>query len=118
MATLTKIPLSGSTHGRGIKVAATSIGTPTTIHTAQATTTAGLGDEVVLYAYNSDTTDETLVIGFGGTTDPDDLMKFTVPAGATIPILAGLLIRNSLVVGAASTTTNKVVIFGYVVRAA
>ena len=58
-----------------------------------------------------------MTVMLGGTTDPDDLMKFTVPAGQTIPVLAGLLIRNALVVGAASTTTNKVVLFGYVVRA-
>jgi hypothetical protein len=113
---LTKIPLSGSTHGRPILVAATAIGSGTTIHTAQATTTDGLGDEVVLYAYNSNSTAETLVIGFGGTTDPDDLIKVSVPATSYVTILSGLLLRNALVVKASSTTTNKVNISGYVIR--
>ena len=117
MATLTKIPLSASTHGRGVLVASNAIGTGTTIHAAQATTTDGLGDEVVLYAYNSNTTTETLVIGFGGTADPGDLQKFDIPPGQTIPVISGLLLRNSLVVKAASTTANKVSLFGYVLRA-
>jgi len=117
MATLTKIPLSASTQGRGILVAATSIGSGTTIHTATSATTDGLGDEVVLYAYNSNTTPETFVIGFGGTTDPNDLMKFVIPPGQTVQVMAGLLLRNSLVVVASSTTTNKISVFGYVLRA-
>jgi hypothetical protein len=117
MATLTKIPLSASTHGRGVLVAATAIGSGTTIHTAQATTTDGLGDEIVLYAYNSNSTAEVLVMGIGGTTDPDDLQKFSIPAGSTVQIMAGLLLRNALVLKAASTTTNKVTVHGYVLRA-
>jgi hypothetical protein len=107
----TREPLSGSTHGRGIKVVATATA-GTTIHTGQASTT--LTDVVTLYAYNSNTASETLTLEWGGTTAPDDNMVFAVPAGATIPIVADLIIRNSLVIKAFSTTANKVVIFGFV----
>jgi len=50
MPTLSEIPLSGSTDGRGIKVAASAIGSGTTIHTAVASNT--LYDLITLYAYN------------------------------------------------------------------
>lgn len=107
----TREPLSGSTHGRGVKVAAT--GTPgTTIHTGQASTT--LTDVVTLYAYNSNTTTETLVLEWGGTTAPDDNLGFDIPPKATVCIVPDLIIRNSLVVKAFSTTANKVVLFGFV----
>jgi len=117
MATLTKIPLSASTNGRGVLVTATAIGSGTTLHTAQAVTTDGLGDEVVLYAYNSSSSPITLTIGFGGSTDPNDLMKFSLPPVTTTPVMSGLLLRNSLVVSGATTTGSVVSIFGYVLRA-
>lgn len=115
-----KIPLSGSTHGKAILVTASgavvTATSATLIHTAQATTTDGLGDELVLYAYNSNSTAETLAIGWGGTTDPDDNIKVSVPANTYVTVLSGLLIRNALVVRAAATTASKVTISGYVVR--
>ena len=53
MATFSKITLSGSTDGRGIRIANTA--TPgTTIHTAS--TVATTYDEIWLYAQNADTT--------------------------------------------------------------
>lgn len=106
-------PLSGSTHGRGIKVAATS--TPgTTIHTGQVSTT--LSDIVTIYAYNSDTVARTLTLEWGGTTAPDDNIVVDVPPKGVglIPVAVDLLIRNSLVVRAFCDTTNVVVLFGYV----
>jgi len=118
MATLTKIPFSGSTHGKGVKIAATAITAGTTIHTASSTTTAGEGDTVTIYGYNSNTTAETLVLGWGGTTDPDDLIKYQIPAGETHLVVSGLMLRNSLVVKGAADTANKVVVFGTVTRAA
>jgi hypothetical protein len=113
---LTKIPLSGSTHGRGIKITQTAIATGDTIHTALATTVAGEGDEIFLDAYNSDAVAATITLGWGGTTDPDDLIKVVVPAGETRFLYAGFL-RNALVVKAAASVANKVSIKGYVVRA-
>ena len=114
---LTKIALSGSTYGRGIAVAATAIGSGTTIHTANAVTTAGLGDEVVLYACNTDSASHTLTLGFGGTTTADT-MTFTIPAGITVQVCSGLLIMNSLVVVAAADSANKINLFGFAIRSA
>ena len=86
-----------------------------TVHTAAATTTAGLGDEVHVWAYNSDTQARTLTIEFGGTTSPDDHIKIDVPplAGA-IYVVPGLHLRNSLVVKAFASAANVVVLYGYV----
>ena len=112
---LTKIPLSASTHGRGINVSATSIASGTTIHTAQATTTDGLGDELVLYATNLDSVSRILTIGWGGTSI-GDLMIFVIASGVTTQIVPGLLIRNSLVVKASADAANKVEIFGFAIR--
>lgn len=116
MADVNKIPLSGSTDGRGVKVAATAIGTGTTIHTAVASGTDGDGDTIILKAFNSSTTaSETLILGWGGTTDPDDLEEYEVPARGSI-LIEGFL-RNSLILKAASDTADTVILFGHVLSA-
>ncbi len=113
MAKPKKIPLSGSTHGRGIKVVATATA-GTIIHTAAAVTTDGEGDDVVLYARNSNSVAETLTLEWGGVTDPDDLIIRVLPASAEYElIIPGQLLRNALVIRAFSTNANKVVIWGY-----
>lgn len=117
MPDITKIPLSGSTHGRGIKVTQTAIGTGDTIHTALATTTDGEGDEVVLYGQNSHTAAVVLTLGWGGTTDPDDLIEYSVPVDEFHLIVPGLFLRNGLVVLAAAGTANVITVFGYALRA-
>lgn len=118
MATYKKIPLSGSTHGRGIKVTQTAIGSGDTIHTAEATTTDGEGDTVTIEAYNSDTVQRILTLGWGGTTSPDDLMTFPLPSQAGLILcVADLFLRNALVVKAAADVANKVVVFGSVITA-
>jgi len=116
MATITKRNLSESTHGRGIKVAATSIATGTDIHTSVATTTDGEGDDVTLYAQNSHTSTVTLTIGFGGTTDPDDLIELALDPGVFAVVIPGLVLKNALGVKAAATVADVVTIFGYVLR--
>ena len=115
MSTYKRQKLSGSTDGKAIKVAATSIGSGTTIHTASATTTAGLGDLVTLFAYNSDTVDRMLTIGWGGTTSPDDLIDVYLQpkGGGLVLVVADLIIVNSLVVKAAADAANVVTIHGY-----
>lgn len=112
MATYSKLKLSGSTDGKGIDVAATSIGSGTTIHTAHATSL----DLITLFAYNDDTADGLLTIGWGGTSDPD-LFKQTIRAQAgMVLIVADLPLTNSLVVKAAAAAANVVQIYGYVNR--
>jgi hypothetical protein len=107
----TREPLSASTHGRGIKIAATA--TPgTTIHTGQASTT--LVDVVTLYAYNSDTVTRRLTLEWGGTTSPDDHMVFDIPAKSTVCIVPDAVIRNSLVVRGFADAANVIVVHGFV----
>jgi len=107
----TREPLSGSTHGRGIKVAAAS--TPgTTIHTGQASTT--LTDVVTLMAMNSDTVVRRLTLEWGGTTAPDDNLVFDIPPKTTVLLVGDLIIRNSLIVKAFADAANVVTIIGFI----
>lgn len=108
----TKALLSGSTNGRGIKVATTA--TPgTLIHTATASTTNF--DEIYLYAYNGHTASVLLTIEFGGVTVPDDQILVTLPSKSGRFLLTdGRLLNNSLVVRAFAATNNVIVIDGFV----
>jgi len=117
MATMSKQTLSGSTNGRGIKVTTVSPldGSDTTIHTAVSGTTDT--DLITLFAYNDDTVTRSLTLGWGGTTDPDDLIIQNIPAQSGLTLLvADLPLRNSLVVVASASVANVIVIFGYVNR--
>ena len=114
MPTIAKVVLSGSTNGRGIKVVPTSTA-GTTIHTTGSGTSNF--DEVWLWAVNSDTTDRKLTLEFGGTTSPDDLIEFTVPAeDGLYALVEGLPINNAIVVRAFCATANVVMIHGYANR--
>lgn len=116
MATYTKVKLSGSTDGRAVKVAATSIGSGTTIHTGSTTSTTY--DEVWLYANNTSTSAVKLTVGWGGTTDPDDLIEVTIqPEAGLVAIAPGLLIKGNataLIVKAAAGTADVITIHGFV----
>lgn len=120
MATFSKVLLSGSTHGRAIKVAATS--TPgTTIHTTG--TSASVIDVITLYAHNSSGSPVELTIEWGGTTSPDDHVTLTIPAksGRTLVIAGEPLTGDGsagLVVNAFAATTNVIMISGDVNRIA
>ena len=86
----------------------------TTIHTAQASAT--LFDYITLYASNPDTSDHVLTLGWGGTTDPDDLIVQTITAKSGLVLVAYKLpLRNSLVVKAAADTGDKIVLTGRVI---
>jgi len=117
MATISKLTLSGSTNGRGIKIttAAPIDGSDTTIHTAVTGTTDT--DLITLFAYNDATTVTTLHIGWGGTTDPDDFIILPIQpqAGLTL-VTADLPLRNGLVVVASASAANVITIYGYVNR--
>jgi hypothetical protein len=114
---LAKLKLSGSTDGKPIKVAATAIGSGTTIHTAQSGTS--FLDEIWLWVSNTDSVERTLTIGHGGTTDPDDLtLKAVTIAANSGPqcISPGLPLQNSLIVKAAASVANVLTITGHVNR--
>lgn len=112
--TVSRIPLSGSTHGRGVKVAATA-SAGTTIHTATSSTTDC--DVITLYAYNSATTPVNLTIQWGGTTSVDDDIKLSIPATSGLTLIApDLVLRNSLVIKAYAGTADVVTIHGFANR--
>jgi hypothetical protein len=107
--------LSGSTDGRGVKVAATATA-GTTIHTGSATATTY--DEVWLYAVNTSASSVKLTIEWGGTTSPDDLLELTVlPEAGLVTVVPGLLIKGNatpLVIRAFAGTADVICIHGFV----
>jgi hypothetical protein len=112
--TVSRIPLSGSTHGRGVKVAATS-SAGTTIHTATSSTTDC--DVVTIYAYNSSGSAVNLTLQWGGTTSVDDDIKLSIPASSGLTLIApDLVLRNSLVIRAYAGTADVVTIHGFANR--
>jgi len=117
MATATKIKLSGSTDGKGIKVTTLSPldGSDTTIHTAVSGTTDY--DLITLFGVNPSGADIELFLGWGGTTDPDNLIRQTIPSRSGLVLLtADMPLQNAQVVVASAATINQVVIYGYVNR--
>ena len=117
MATISKLTLSGSTNGRGIKVTTTLPidGTDTTIHTAVTGTTDT--DLVTLFCYNDDTVARELELGWGGTTNIDDSIAVSIPPrSGLVLVTADLPLRNSLVISASASAANVLVIYGYVNR--
>lgn len=117
MATATKIKLSGSTDGKGIKVTTASPldGSDTTIHTAVSGTTDY--DLVTLFATNPTASPVELFLGWGGTTDPDNLIRVTIPSrSGQVLVAADEPIQNGAVIVASAATTNAIVIYGYVNR--
>lgn len=113
MATFSKIPLSGSTNGKGILVAATST-TGTTIHTA-GSGTANF-DEVWLYAHNNSTSSVKLTIEYGSADAQDNIEIGVSGESGLILVVPGLFLNNSLVVKAFAGTANVITIHGYVNR--
>lgn len=114
MATFTKQKFSGSTNGRQIKVAATA--TPgTLIHTS----VAGLvdWDEIWVYATNNHTAALTLVLQWGGTTSPDDLIQMSIPSKTGLYlIIPGLVLNNGLILRAYAGSANLICLSGWVNR--
>lgn len=112
---LTRIVLSGSTDGNGIKVTGTSTAATVTVHTAHATSM----DEVHLWAYNDDTVSIALTVEVGGTTDPDNTIVVSIPPQAgLVYVLPGTTHSNSKVLKAFAGTANKIVLYGWVNRIA
>lgn len=117
MATYARALLTGSTDGKPIIVAATSIGSGTTIHTAVSGSVSW--DEIYIWASNVTASDATLTLSWGSVTDPDGLIckSVTIPANSPpIPIVTGQVLNNSEVVKAASGTGSAINLTGYVNR--
>jgi hypothetical protein len=115
MATFSKVKLTGSTSGRGIKVVATA--TPgTTVHTAVAG--ASDIDEIWVYAVNTSAVDVNLTLEWGGTTSPNDTIgPVTIKVSAGLVLVApGLILNGGLGLAAFASVANVIVVHGYVNR--
>ena len=110
----TKRKLSGSTNGKGIKIAATA--TPgDLIHTAVAGTTAGTFDEVWIWAQNNHTADVVMTVELGSHTAPDDNIIVTIPSkSGLVPIVPGLILQNTQDINVFAATTAVITIHGFV----
>jgi hypothetical protein len=120
MATFTKLPLSGSSFGRAIKVAATTSGSAgTTLHTTGSS--ASVVDELWLFAANTSSSPVALTIQWGGTTAVDNEIPLTIPprSGLTL-VVPGLPITGTgsagSTVAAYAATANVITISGYAHR--
>ncbi len=116
MATYSKICFSGSTNGKGIKIAATATA-GTLIHAAVSGTTSW--DEVWLYFVNSSAVDVKVTVEWGEATAPDGNIEKTIPAESGLYcVLPGLVIQNSLEVRAFAGTADVLIAHGFVNRIA
>ena len=115
MATFTKNKLSGSTDGLGIKVTGTGTGSTVTVHTAVAGTTAGVFDEIWIYAVNTSTSSVKLTIEWGTATAADGNIEVTVlPEAGLVTVIPGLILQNAKVVKAFAGTADVILISGFV----
>lgn len=117
MGSIAKLPLSGSTQGKPIAVAAT--GTPgTTVHTTG--TSATVVDEVWVYATNIDTVSRNLTIEYGGT-GAAQRIEVAIPAKSGLSlVLTGLIMTGTGSSGNTITSfasaANVINLIGYVNR--
>ncbi len=111
-----KRKLSGSTDGRGIKVAA--LNTPgTLIHTALSSVAANEWDEIFIQAVNTSTSDVKLTVEWGGTDSPGDLIEVTVPAESGFTeVIPGHVLQNGVLVRAFAAQADVIILHGYVNR--
>ena len=115
MATFTKNKLSGSTDGLGIKVTGTGTGSTVTVHTAVAGTTAGVFDEIWIYAINTSTSSVKLTLEWGTATAADGNIEVTVlPEAGLVTVIPGLILQNAKVVKAFAGTADVILISGFV----
>lgn len=111
-----KRKLSGSSDGRGIKVAADS-SPGTMIHTALASVAANEWDEIFIQAVNSSSSGVKLTVEWGGTSSPDDHIEVTIPAESGFSeVIPGHVLQNGAVVRAFAATADVIILHGYVNR--
>jgi hypothetical protein len=115
MATFTKKKLSGSTDGMAIKVTGTSTAATVTVHTAVAGTTAGVFDEIWLYANNTSASAVKLTLEWGTATAADGNIELTIAAeSGLVLVVPGLILQNAKVVKAFAATADVILLSGYV----
>lgn len=108
-----KRKLSGSTDGKWIKVVATTTAW-TLIHTAVAGTTAGVYDEIWLYAMNNDAAAIKLTIEFGSAWVEDNVVATIQPLSGMYLLVPWFVLQNEATVKAFAATANKITIHWWV----
>lgn len=115
MATFTKNKLSGSTDGLAVKVTGTNTAGAVTVHTAVAGTTAGVFDEIWIYANNTSTSSVKLTLEWGTTTAADGNIEVTIlPEAGLVTMIPGLILQNARVVKAFAGTADVILLTGFV----
>lgn len=109
--TYSVIPFSGSTDFRGVSIASTTVATPTTVHTAQAS--ASLPDLLTLDLENTHTAPVPYTVTWGGVTPTSDVLTGLVLSGQTLRVCTQKPTRNALVIGIASATMTWVDLVSY-----
>lgn len=118
MGTYSKIILSGSTDGQGIKVTGNAPSLGVVIHTA-VTGAANSIDEIYLYAHSAVTVAREIGIAIGPTTATGSRYREILSAGdlgGLQQIMPGLVLRNAKVIKAFATADTGLTVFGYVNR--
>jgi hypothetical protein len=115
MATFTKNKLSGSTDGIAVKVTGTNTAGAVTVHTAVAGTTAGVFDEIWIYANNTSASSVKITIEWGTVTAADGNIEVTIlPEAGLVTIIPGLILQNARVVKAFAGTADVILVTGFV----
>jgi hypothetical protein len=115
VATFTKNKLSGSTDGMAIKLTGNTSGGAVTVHTSVAGTTAGVFDEIWIYANNTSTSAVKLTIEWGTATAADGNIEQTIAGEAgLVLVISGLILQNSKIVKAFAGTADVILLTGYV----
>jgi hypothetical protein len=110
-----KRKLSGSTDGRGIKVAATA-SPGTLVHTALGSIAANEWDEVFLRVVNTSASAVKLTVEWGGTT-ADDQVEISIPAESGFTeVIPGHVLQNAAEVRTFAATANVLIVHGFVNR--
>lgn len=117
MGSIAKLPLSGSSQGKPILIAATA-STGTTVHATGTSST--IIDEVWLYCTNNDTISRNITIEFGATGTGNQITA-SIPAKSGLSILVtGLVLTGTgsvaSTITAFSNVTNVISISGYINR--
>ncbi len=111
-----KRKLSGSSDGRGIKVAASS-SPGTVIHTALSSVAANEWDEIFIQAVNTSDSAVKLTVEWGGTDSPGDHIEVTIPAESGFTeLIPGHILQNGALVRAFAASADVIVLHGYVNR--
>ena len=111
-----KRKLSGSSDGRGIKVAASS-SPGSLIHSALSSVAANEWDEIFIQAVNTSASAVKLTVEWGGTDSPDDHIEVTIPAESGFTkVIPGHVLQNGAVLRAFAATSDVIMLHGFVNR--